>query len=497
MRDLFAAMGRQAETHGRAVAFDDGQESLTFGELAARVGGLARELEPLPRVVGLMGRNGVAWVVAQLAAWFAGKTVVPMPLFFSRDQLRHVLEDASVSHLICTGDAAARARELGVPVTSPSNAPAAGVGPAREGAGQIVYTSGSTGRPKGVRHVSGQLAWSAATLARASGAASDDVHLSVMPLPLLLETISTVMVPILAGARVHLDAGTADAVGQGGGSGLAEAFERVRPTTTVLVPKMLADWVSDLAAAAGRAPEGLRFVAVGGAPVPPSLAMHAWRIGIPVYEGYGLSECASVVAVNRPGQRKPGTVGKPLPGLVIRIDNGEILVEGPSVMDGYVHGTRPDGAWRTGDLGAFDRDGYLAVHGRIDNRLVTSFGRNISPEWIESMLMGDPRIGQCLVTGAKRPRLCALLFPSAEGEKWFARAKPQEIDALIARCCRGLPAYAVPRLHHVVPAGELRRLGLLTGNGRIRRAAAVSRYAAVLERLYAPLSHPVDSEARP
>jgi len=138
-----------------------------------------------------------------------------------------------------------------------------------------------------------------------------------------------------------------------------------------------------------RAPESLRFVAVGGAPAPEALVEAAWALGIPVFEGYGLSECCSVVALNRPGARKNGSVGRALPGLKMSIDQQEIIVEGPSVMDGYLGGTDAGRVWRTGDLGAIDADGYLTVHGRKDNLLVTAAGRNVSPEWIETLLLSD------------------------------------------------------------------------------------------------------------
>jgi len=494
MHELFAALSRNVAARGGATAFTDDRASLTYADLAARVGGLARELETLPPVLGLLGPNGVDWVVAQLAAWLAGKIVVPLPLFFSPEQIRHIFRDAAISHLICTGEAIAAAQQLQVPFTVAGQMTGELMAP-RQRAGQIIYTSGSTGHPKGVRHASGQLAWSAAALARACAATGDDRHLSVLPLPLLLETISTIMVPILAGARAHMDARIADSIGRGDVTGLAHAFERTKPTTSVLVPQLLASWVAELVAAGSRAPRSVRFVAVGGAHIPPALALRAWRIGIPVHEGYGLSECASVVSVNRPDQRKAGTVGKPLSGLKVRIESGEIVVEGPSIMDGYLNDARPDGVWRTGDLGAIDRKGFVTVYGRKDNLLVTSSGRNVSPEWIETLLLGDPRVGHCLVAGAGRPQLCVFLVPSPPGEKWFAQAEPCEIDALIERCCREAPAYAVPRVHYVVCSDDLRRSGLMTENGRLRRAALLRRYDAVLDELYGSIPRHLELEA--
>src|SRR6185437_11844820 len=135
-----------------AVAVADNHCALTGCELAARVAGLAAILRNLPQRIGLLGDNGTEWAIAQLAAWTAGKTVVPMPSFFSRLQLEHVLRDAGVDHVVTTCEAVGLANTLGVGIT-PASARGADCFPEPiEGGGLIVYTSGSTGRPKGVCH---------------------------------------------------------------------------------------------------------------------------------------------------------------------------------------------------------------------------------------------------------------------------------------------------------------------------------------------------------
>jgi long-subunit acyl-CoA synthetase (AMP-forming) len=279
----------------------------------------------------------------------------------------------------------------------------------------IVYTSGSTGRPKGVRLGLEQIDWQARALAAAIEAHERDLHLSVLPLSLLLETIAAICVPILVGARTHFATDVAHNLGAGRSADICTEVERRQPTTTVLVPQLLAGWIAQLQSRGARPPESLRFVAVGGAPISAALAARAWEFGIPAHEGYGLTECCSVVAVNRPGRRKAGTVGEPLPGLDVRIEDGEVMVSGPTVMAGYLHAKRADRSWRTGDLGDVDHDGYLSVTGRKDNLLVTSSGRNISPEWVEAMIAGDPRIGACAVLGHGQRHLSVLLVPSDLG----------------------------------------------------------------------------------
>jgi long-subunit acyl-CoA synthetase (AMP-forming) len=353
-----------------------------------------------------------------------------------------------------------------------------------DGFGQIIYTSGSTGQPKGVRHQSGQIAWSAAALGSATGAAATDSYLSVLPLPLLLETICSIFIPTRLGANVHFDTGLAEQVGRGDATGIANAFETHRPTMSVLVPQLLKHWVAELRRAGQPAPSSLRFVAVGGAPVPRQVADAAWSLGIPVHEGYGLSECCSVVAVNRPKERRPGTVGQPLSGLSVSIDDGEIVVDGPSITDGYLGQEPTHRPWRTGDLGEIDRDGFLTVHGRKDSLLVTSFGRNVSPEWIETMLLADPRIAFCTVAGHGEPHLTALLIPSRQGAAWFARATRADILELLSGYCADAPEYAVPRACVVVSLEEALNNQLLSNGRPIRKN--VGKF--VLERAAASLA---------
>jgi long-subunit acyl-CoA synthetase (AMP-forming) len=471
MRQLFDAMKRHVSEASEPIAVSDPHGHLSRRELFAAVIALGADLSDQPhRTVGIYAPNGLGWVIAQLACALAGKIVVPLPTFFSPAQLGHVVRDASVELILVSEQTTALAVQSGVPIKLIDiHRLGAGLPDVIDGFGQIIYTSGSTGQPKGVRHLSGQIAWSAAALASATGASAADSYLSVLPLPLLLETICSVFIPALLGAPVHFDTGLAERAGRGDATGIATAFEAHRPTMSVLVPQLLKQWVAELQAVSQTAPSSLRFVAVGGAPVPNRVANAAWSLGIPVHEGYGLSECCSVVAVNRPKERRPGTVGRPLSGLSVSIDDGEIVVDGPSITDGYLGqgpATRP---WRTGDLGQIDRDGIVTVHGRKDSLLVTSFGRNISPEWIETMLLSDPRIALCVVTGHGEPHLTALLVPSAQGAAWFANATRTDILELLSDRCSDAPEYAVPRACIVVSLEQALNNQLLSNGRPVRK----------------------------
>ena len=468
MSKLAQALAQHAAAASSQIAMSDGRRSLTRSGLAAWVAGIARDLGPAQETVGIFGNNSVEWAVAFLAASVAGKTIVPVPVFFSEGQRDHLIRDAGVSRVIVTDAESPQTEFAGAYRLKERHAdefPAWG-----SSGGLIIYTSGSTGNPKGVRLLGGQALWSAEALAKAIGATSEDKYLSVLPLPLLLELICGIMIPVLVGGTVHYDSAAAQSVGVGAPCDIAEAFERARPTTSVLVPQLLALYAGQLAAAGKRPPKELRFVAVGGAAVPPALSQAARQLGIPAYEGYGLSECASVVAVNRPGAFREGTVGQPLPGLEVAIENGEIVVQGPTVMDGYLHGEAAPRRWRTGDAGSLDADGFLTVYGRLDNLIVTPYGRNLSPEWIETMLSGDPRIGACVLCQAGEPaRLTVLLVPSRLGVGWFSVAQDHEIAAAISRACAAAPDYARPQRAAVLSREQAAAHGLFTPNGRPRR----------------------------
>jgi long-subunit acyl-CoA synthetase (AMP-forming) len=229
--------------------------------------------------------------------------------------------------------------------------------------------------------------------------------------------------------------------------------------------------VAELATAGKKAPEGLRFIAVGGAPVPPRLAEAAWRLGIPVHEGYGLSECCSVVAVNRPGARAAGTVGAPLAGVSVTLRDGEILVDGPSVTDGYVGAAAASRPWATGDLGMLDPEGRLVVFGRKDNLIVTPLGRNVSPEWVETTILDDTGVAACAVAGVDAG-IAALVVPTPAAAGWFEAADGAAIHDRILSRCAGLPSYARPARVQLISLPEARAAGLFTDNGRIRRRVA-------------------------
>jgi len=246
------------------------------------------------------------------------------------------------------------------------------------------------------------------------------------------------------------------------------------PESLILVPQLLFLLVS---AAEQKAfdPQSLRFAAVGGARVSADLLQRAQRVGLPVYEGYGLSECASVVCLNRPGACRPGSVGRPLPHVEVRLaEDAEVLIKGSTLLGYLGEPACTEQWWPSGDLGEFDPEGFLYLKGRKKHQFVTSFGRNVNPEWVESELTQRRHIAQAFVYGEAMPHNHALLWPHSPA------CTDAQLAADVAAANEALPDYAQvhhwTRLTHPFTASN----GLLTANGRPRRDAIVSLYQAQL-----------------
>jgi long-subunit acyl-CoA synthetase (AMP-forming) len=472
MSRILAALASHATHHPERVAITGSRQSLSWRALADGVELLANSLEGV-RTLGLLMKNSPGWVMADLAALTAGCVHIPLPDFFSDDQLRHAIIDAGVDTLI-TDDAVRIARLF--PGCRRKVLSIAGQACVRirldhplardmQGIAKITYTSGTTGAPRGVCLSQQMMESVAADLAGAVQASDMDRALVLLPLPILLENIGSVYAPLLAGAQIIVP--DPDQTGISGSGNpdparLADVLARYLPTSLIVPPGLLKLLL--VLARTGAMPGSLRFIAVGGAPVGAELLHEAQRLGLPVYQGYGLSEAASVIAVNTPQQNRVGSVGKPLPHCRVHIsDAGEILVHGIAGT-GYLNdANRNEGPeLATGDLGYLDDDGFLYVTGRIRNRIITPYGRNVSPEWIESELLSHPDILQAAVFGNELPTLVAVLV-ARQG------IQPDQLQQAVDTINARLPDYArigqwvradapfSPASGELAPGGALRR----------------------------------------
>jgi len=470
---------------GGRPALDDGARLWRSAELDAQVDATAALLKTAGvRVLATSMDNNPAWVVADLATARAGVVHVPLPLFFTLEQVRFALHAAGADGLLLPVESVGRWPEMPAQVCSVAGQsvallrlPFAPVAmPARTA--KVTFTSGTTGTPKGVCLTADAMRRVAVALVDALEPLEIDRHLCALPFAVLLENIAGVMAPMARGATcITLPLA---ALGLTGSSTFDPArfhgcVERHRPQSTILLPQMLRAWTGYLQRARLRAPDSLRFVAVGGAAVGDRLIESARSVGIPAYEGYGLSEGASVQTLNLPGADRPGSCGRPLPHARIRVDEaGELQVRG-SLFAGYL-GTQwpvPDW-WPTGDLGRIDRDGFVHVHGRRSNVLITGFGRNVSPEWVETALRSEPAIAHAAVFGDGQPALSAVLWP-VQPDLPEAR-----LAAAVDSANAALPDYARVQRWVRARAGFSVDAGLATANGRPQRGAILRLHADAL-----------------
>jgi long-chain acyl-CoA synthetase len=501
--------------------------------------------------VGLLAENSIDWLVADLAILSAGAVDVPLhaPLVPNQVayQLRHseargvvvsnqgqadkvlaVLDDLpGLEWLVAFApvDTRGRIRQIAWDALQQSGHACGTAGLAevrrrqdargRDDLATILYTSGTTGDPKGVMLTHGNLLANAEAIAAVSAIASDEVLLSWLPYS-------------------HVYARTCDhylMVLMGGTTCLAESIDtlikdlaEIEPTWLTAVPRFYEKvWASveplepAAQAAALRALFGprIRRLSSGGAPLPRHLCAAFDEAGIPLLEGYGLTESASAISFNRPDDWRPGTVGEVILGTEVKIaDDGEILARGPCIMKGYwkdPEATRAaldaEGWLHTGDVGTLDADGFLTINDRKKDLIITSGGKNIAPSALERLLAGDPYIDQAVVYGDRKPFITALIVPdlarlATEAETLGLNLRPQlsDDDFIHHEPLHAFMEERVARIMESVSPPERVRSFLLlarpfqvasgemTATLKVRRLHIIDKYHDRLDALYhAPL----------
>lgn len=413
----------------------------------------------------------------------------------------------------------------------------------------IIYTSGTTGNPKGVILTHGNILSNIKSCMSIVPYSSDDVCLSHLPLSHILERMGGYYLMIHCGASIAYaeDIKT-----------VALNLMEVKPTVMVSVPRLFekiyakvmanaqsGSWVKKkiffwalgvgkqalpyinnqrplpgylqkkynladkLVFSKIRAKTGgkLKFLISGGAPLAREIAEMFLSVGLVMLEGYGLTETSPVLCINRPEKNKPGTVGPAIPDVELRIaEDGEILAKGPNVMQGYYKNAEAtanaikDGWFHTGDIGVLDEDGYLRITDRKKDLIVTSGGKNIAPQPIESALKLSPLIEQAVVLGDKHNFISALLVPPWETVEDWASARGWSQDPLelatdprlqvelekeVARQLEDFAHYEKVKKFVVLPELLSIEGGELTPSLKVKRKVVNEKYRDLIQNIYA------------
>ncbi|WP_371583271.1 class I adenylate-forming enzyme family protein [Streptomyces sp. NBC_01314] len=471
--DFASLTDRRAELDPHGAAVSDGHQSLTNTQLLNRVRTAARQLHALGigpgDVVALKLTNRVEFVLLLFASWRLGATVTPVNPSMTDAEVVRQLKDSGARLLVVEDGAAvvtdgtavlavAELDELDElaegTVTEPDQAPV----PDPSALALLIYTSGTTGVPKGVMLDHANIDAMVEMGHQALDVGPTDRCLLILPLFHVNGIVVSVLMPLLVGASVVI-AGRFDP------RTFFDLVERERPTFFSAVPTiygMLAALPEDVRPDTS----SLRFGVCGAAPASAELLTRfEARYGVPLIEGYGLSEGTCGSTINPvAGPRRAGTVGLAFPGQEIRIVDadgievapgidGEVVVRGANVMRGYLG--RPDetaevviGGWlHTGDIGHLDAEGYLTLVGRSKDMIIRG-GENIYPREIEDVLAGDPSVLEAAVIGVP---------DETWGEVVVAYVQPRpgstvDSEALKALCARSLTGYKRPTAFFVVKA---------------------------------------------
>jgi long-subunit acyl-CoA synthetase (AMP-forming) len=442
------------------AAFDDGHYPIGWKETAQaveRTAALIRKSGFGGRPVGLFFDHSTAGSILLVAMIEAGVPIVPLPPFFTDAQRDAFLDHAGAAALItsCVLDGSI------VRFAAPSREAALADLPASTAV--ISFSSGSTGEAKGVCLSAAHLTDIATAVCDHLGRRMAGRHLPILPFGILLEQVAGLFASLIAGGtycpQPSERLGLANPL-RPDGKALLRAIARNSATSLILVPEYLAALVAAIEETGARLPH-LDLVAVGGASISPELLARADAVGLPVRQGYGMTEAGSVITLEGPNAFSIGSVGSSIGAHRVTLaKDGEIIIEGPLFL-GLVGKPREPGPFRTGDIGRFDEKGCLWIEGRKSNLIVTSLGRNVSPEWIEGLLTARPEIAQAMVRGDGEATLEALIVPAGPAV---------DIRTAIDRAHEQLPGYARVGTFKVVPPFTPTN-GQLTANGRLRRAA--------------------------
>ena len=495
----------------------------------------------------ILSESRLEWGMADLAVLSAGGVVVPVYHTIPAGQIAPLIADSgAVAAFVSNGvqrekldQAVAAAVAVGAtPLRwvhsfedDPWPAPVTGgVDPAvplnPDDLASIIYTSGTTGEPKGVMLTHGNIVSEVLVALQAMQLHPNDLYLSFLPLSHIFERCSGFYTMLYAGVTIAY-AESFDA--------LPRNLREVRPTIVMAVPRLyekilqkaderaaesgfpsapLWRWARRVAIewatrrSEGRAVpapiaaqhalasrlvykklvEGLggrsRMRISGGAALHRSIALFFYGVGLPIFEGYGLTETSSGISVNGFEKNRLGTVGPLFRGIEVKTaDDGELLVRGPVVMKGYWK--KPDataaaleGGWfHTGDIGEMDADGFLRITDRKKDVLITSGGKKVAPQPIEAALKATGRVNEALLVGDGKKYVAALIVPAPGATR-------EQVSAEVERVNESLAQFEKIRKFDFIPDDLTVESGLMTPSLKLKRKAVIERHRDVVARLF-------------
>jgi long-chain acyl-CoA synthetase len=405
---LAQAVGESLRRHPDKVISRDDNWQFTGGQLLETCRAAAGRLASAggSQRVGLLLPNLSGYPAALVGTLWAGRIAVPLNPMLKPGELAFLFQDAGIDTVVVADPTAPLVAGLDVrpiPIREflsfdrPAPAEPASADP--DSTAVMLYTSGTSGKPKGVPLTHANLLSNAQALIDQAGLKDNEVFLGVLPMFHAFGLTGSMTIPLLLGAEVTYQARFHP-------DRSAAAIAERGVTVFIAVPSIFG-----LLARIRGHDDGLRGLRlpVSGGEALPSAYREAYqrRFGREVLEGYGLTETSPVLSVNLPGANRPGTVGRPLPGVQVRIaaEDGEIQVRGPGVMKGYynrpeenAHAFTADGWFRTGDMGKVDADDYLSITGRI-KELIIRGGEKIMPREVEEVLGRCPGVQEAAVIG--------------------------------------------------------------------------------------------------
>jgi len=436
--------------------------AITYAELHAASQRFGRALvreAPQP-VVALYFPMMPQFVIAYLGVLYAGKQALPLNLLLPPEEVKGIMSDAGANVIVAPAELCAKIAPLSLRVldfgalsTADVDAAAPLPRPAPDDVCTLLYTSGTAGKPKGVMLTHRNLATNASSAAEAMGIGPDNRLLACLPTFHTFTLTGTVLGPLAVGASIVT-------MPRFDPEGVLKTASALQCSVLMMVPSMY----RLLVRMQERRPyetRHLRLAIAGGEALPPEVGAKFEKVfGIPLLEGYGQTESSPVIAFNTLRENKPGTVGKAIPGVQVKIADpetladlpvgktGELWVKGPNVMKGYHN--RPaetaqaitrDGWLRTGDMGELTADGFIRVTGRL-REMVKVAGEMVFPAEVENALLQHPAVLEAGAIGARDER-------KGEMVKAFVVLKPgaqATAEQLLQHCRAVLASYKVPRV---------------------------------------------------